>query len=110
MNSLDEKTLCFLVANRFKSNYNMIDLSEYLAENYKTIDCSDVKKNFMIVSPNGADLKEALIGFIESRLDPEKDIPSNLNADDIINSGFDYFYDIEYKDDDTAIIEPGTDD
>lgn len=105
MNSIEKRS--FLYAIRDDLNLSMIDFSEYLKSHHSSIECDNVKKNFIyLTTENSVDLIKSYM--VEYILEKIMDTYENINESDInqiLLDNIDIFVEITENEHDVYIIE-----
>ena len=105
MNSIEKRS--FLYAIRDELNLSMIDFFEYLQTHHSSIECDNVKKNFMyLTSDKDIDIIKSYV--VEYIYDKIIDTHGNIDKFDIqkiLTDNIDIFVEITENEHDVYIIE-----
>ena len=101
---LNERTLAFLINGGI--NISIYDLCRYIASNYKTVDCYDIRKNFTNLALNGCDIEDILYSYLKDTITNIEDYTDDeYDYDHLIKTNLDVFFDITEKENDVVTVE-----
>ena len=99
---LDDKTLAFLLTDSL--NISISELCRYIESNFSTVDCYDIKKNYIQIS-NGHNIINILSSYVYDKLTKVDNYDEDYDYKRIISDNIDVFFDIIESGNDSVIIE-----
>ena len=101
---INERTLAFLINDAL--DISISDLCRYIEQNYQSVDCCVIRKNYTHLSMNGCDIKDILTNYVYEKiksLDDYKD--DDYDYLKIIDENLDIFFDVTDREDDVVVVE-----
>jgi hypothetical protein len=102
---LDGRTLAFLINDIL--DISISDLCRYVNDNYKSIDCDIIRKNYVYFAMNGNDIHEMLSSYVINKIKSIEEYKNDeeYDYDSIVKNNLDIFFDTTESDNDTIIVE-----